>query len=53
VKDKRQLIDVSLSFFFKDSDQRLILTDRTVAIYMKNRIASLDAKDNLSMIPKL
>jgi hypothetical protein len=35
VKDKGQLSDVSLSFFFQDSGERLILTDRTVAIYMK------------------
>jgi hypothetical protein len=35
VKDKGQLSDVSLSFFFKDSEEKLILTDRTVAIYMK------------------
>jgi hypothetical protein len=35
VKDKGQLSHVSLSFFFQDSEERLILSDRTVAIYMK------------------
>jgi hypothetical protein len=35
VKDKGQLSHVSLSFFFQDSEERLILTDRTVAIYIK------------------
>jgi hypothetical protein len=35
MKDKGQLSHVSLPFFFQDSEERVILRDRTVAIYMK------------------